>query len=133
LVQPESDSKIASTLRRALRLRWVWITLALLVAFRASLPLALEAAIPWIAERKAGAAVSIDNIDLGLFSGEFVVEGLSVANPADSRAASAMIPLPESQPAPIAPGGYEPMQEDETPPASNPVLLSLARLQVEIE
>jgi hypothetical protein len=133
LAQPESDFTLTSTLRRALRLRWIWLTLALLVAVRASLPFALEVAIPWMAERKIGAVVAIDNIDLGVFSGKFVVEGMSVANPAGSKAAKTTMPSDESQPTPILPGAYEPIQEDETPAESNPALLSLARIQVEIE
>jgi hypothetical protein len=130
MVKPEPDSAITSALRRALRLRWIWLALALLVAIRAGLPLALEAAIPWLAERNAGAAVSIDNIDLGLFRGEIVVEGLSVANPADSGAAT---PPPEAQAAPTSPVAHEPAQQDEAPAESSPALLSIARLQLEIE
>jgi hypothetical protein len=133
LAQPESAFSFTSTLRRVLSLRWIWLALALLVAIRASLPIVLESAIPWIAERKTGAAVAIDNIDLGVFSGEFVVEGLSVANPAGSKAASATMPSHVSQPTPISSDVYEPIQGDKAPEESNPALLSLARLQVEIE
>jgi hypothetical protein len=133
LVQPETDSTLTSTLRRALRLRWVWFALALLVAIRASLPIVLESTIPWLAERKIGVAVAIDNIDLGVFSGEFIVEGLSVANPAGSETAEAANPSHLSQPTPVSSGVSEPIRGDQTPEESNPDLLSLVRLQVEIE
>ena len=66
--------------------RWLWLSLAVLIAIRTGLPIALEMAIPWIAKRETGADVEIKNVDIGVFGGKLVFEGLRVASPDPSEA-----------------------------------------------
>jgi hypothetical protein len=63
LTGPDSDSTPTNPLARVPR--WLWLSLAVLIAIRAGLPIALEIAIPWIAKRETGADVEIKNVDIG--------------------------------------------------------------------
>jgi hypothetical protein len=98
----EPDSEFTSTNPLARVPRWLWLSLAVLIAIRMGLPIALEKAIPWFAKRETGVDVEIANVDIGMFGGTLVFEGLRVANSTHSE-------------------------------GSDPGLLSLARLQLEID
>ena len=66
---------------RTRRARLAAIGLACLIVARAALPYALARGIAWGGERATGLAVSVANVDLGLFQGRFVLDGLAVAGP----------------------------------------------------
>jgi len=81
LPDPASDPPHPSRApRRAVVVAGVFVAIAL--ALRALLPVALEAALPWAAHRWGGVRLEVENIDLGLLRGWVRVAGLRVALPA---------------------------------------------------